>query len=236
MDFNRAFRYIFDDKDWLSKVALGLLIMMVPILNFAWIGYQIQVIRNVRKNEAVPLPAWGENLGKFFMDGLMVTLANIVYALPIILVACLPLALMLIPAMASNNQDLFNVLMTGSMIVYFAFFCLLLVYGLVLSFVTPMVQILYAREGTFASCFKLREIFGTITRNAGPFFTVWLVNFGVSAGVGLAAGLVGGIIGWIPLLGQLLLFVVGLAGPAYAVYFSSHTYGQFMAQIFGAEG
>jgi hypothetical protein len=51
----------------------------------------------------------------------------------------------------------------------------------------------------------------------------------------VAIGIVGGILGWIPLLGQLLLFVLGIAGPAYVFYFSSHMYGQFAALVFGSE-
>lgn len=235
MNFNRAFRYIFEDKDWVSKVGLGLLIMMVPILNLAWIGYQVQIIRNVRKNEAVILPTW-DDLGKKFMDGLMITLAGLIYALPVMLVACLPLAIILIPALAVDDPDVMNALMTGSMVVNFCLMCLFMLYALAISIVSPVIQIFYAREGTFASCFKLREIFRTITQNAGPFFTVWLVNLGVSVGVSFAVSAVGGILFLIPIIGQLAIFVLGLAGPAYAVYFASHTYGQFTAQVFGSEG
>jgi hypothetical protein len=234
MDFNRAFRYILDDKDWLSKIGLGLVIMIVPVLNFAWTGYLVQIIRNVRDNETIVLPTW-DNLGKKFMDGLMLVLAGLIYALPILLVACLPLAIIVIPAVISQGQGSLNALMTGSMVVTSCLLCLGVLYGLALSIFMPVVQIFYAREGTFASCFKIREIFQTITRHAGPFFTIWLVSLGVSLGVGLATGIVGGILGWIPLLGQLLVFVLGVAGSAYVLYFSSHLYGQFAAQVSGSE-
>ena len=236
MNFSRAFRYIFDDKDWVTKTALGVLIMLVPILNFAWLGYQIQIMRNVWKNETIILPAWGEDLGKRFMDGLMLALAGIVYALPVFLVVGLPTAIMVIPALLVEDPDVMGALMTGSMFVNFCLMCVFFLYALVLSFFTPVMHMFYAREGTFASCFKFGEIFRTITQNAGPFFTVWLVNFGVSMGVSMAVGAVGGILGWIPILGQLLLMVLGIAGPMYALYFSAHTYGQFMSQVFGNEG
>jgi hypothetical protein len=234
MDFTRAFRYILDDKDWLSKVGLGLLIMAVPILNFAWIGYQVQIIRNVRKNEAVILPTW-DDLGKKFMDGLMIVLAGLIYSLPILLVSCLPLAIMLVPALASDNQDLFNVLMTSSMVVYFCLICLFVLYALVISIISPIMRVFYAKEGTFAACFKIREFFQTLSRNAGPFFTIWLVSLGVSIGVSVAVSIVGAVVGWFPIIGQLVLLALGLAGPAYVAYFSSHMYGQFAALVFGSE-
>ncbi len=50
----------------------------------------------------------------------------------------------------------------------------------------PAIYVNYAKEGTFASCFKLREVFNIIGKNAGAFFTAW--------GMSLVAGLVVGVI------------------------------------------
>ena len=234
MNFNRAFRYIFDDKDWLTKVGLGLLIMIVPVLNFAWIGYQVQIIRNVRRNEAVVLPTW-DDLGKKFMDGLMIVLAGMIYVLPIILVALVPLALLLVPVLASEHQNLFTALMAGSTFVIFCLSCGIILYALALSVLTPIMQIHYAEAGTFAACFKVREFLAVVRKHASTFFTIWLVVLGISLAASTATGMVTGFIVWIPFLGQLLAFVVGLAGSAYALYFSSHLYGQFAALVFDSK-
>lgn len=234
MDFNRAFRYIFDDKDWPSKAGLGLVIMMVPVLNFAWIGYQIQIIRNVRRNEAVILPTW-DDLGKKFMDGLMITLAGIVYALPILLTAYLPLAFILVPALAGNNEDIFGVLMAGSLLVYFCLMCLFFLYALAISIITPLIKVFYAKEGTFASCFKIRDFFQVLGKHTGLFFTIWLVCIGVNLGVSVAVLSVGMAFGWFPIIGHLALLALSLAGSAYAACFSSHMYGQFSVLAFDSE-
>jgi hypothetical protein len=233
MDFTRAFRYIFDDKDWLSKMGLGLVIMIVPVLNFAWFGYQVQIIRNVRDNEEIVLPTW-DDLGKKFMDGLMIMLANLIYVLPIFLVACLPLAILVVPALASQDQGSLNALIAGSLLLTSCLLCLVVIYAFALSILSPVILIFYAKEGTFASCFKVREMLLTISQHAGPFFTIWLVSMGVSLGVSLVVGIVGGVLGWIPLLGQLLVLVMSIAGPMYVLYFSSHLYGQFAAQASGS--
>lgn len=233
MNFTRAFKYVFEDKDWLSKVGIGLLIMIVPVLNLAWIGYQVQIIRNVRKNEAVVLPTW-DDLGKKFMDGLMIVLAGMVYALPIILVALLPLTFLLVPALASSDQDLFSALMAGSTFVVFCLSCGIILYALALSVLTPIMQIHFAEAGTFASCFKVREFFAVLRKHASTFLTLWLVSLGIAIAVSMATSFVTGFIGWVPLLGQLLAVIIGLAGSAYTVYFSSHLYGQFAALVFDA--
>jgi hypothetical protein len=228
MDFTRSFRYVFDDKDWLSKVGLGLVIGIVPILNFALIGYQVQIIRNVRDHEAVELPTW-DDLGKKFVDGLIIALANFLYILPIFLVVCLPLAFIFVPVLVAQDQNSMNVFIASSLVIASCLLCLAIIYAVAFSIFSPVILILYAKEGTFTSCFKVREIVQTVVRHAGPFFTIWLVNIGVNLGASLAIGIVSGVFGWIPLIGQLLVLVLSIAGPAYVFYFSSHLYGQFAA-------
>lgn len=47
MDFGRAISYIRQDPSWLIKVLLGSIITIVPLLNFAALGYSLDVTRNV---------------------------------------------------------------------------------------------------------------------------------------------------------------------------------------------
>ena len=70
MDAEKSFTFPFEDTEWVSKLGLGALISMVPILNFAWSGYLVDIIRNVMNNDAEPLPTW-DDLGKKFNDGLI---------------------------------------------------------------------------------------------------------------------------------------------------------------------
>ena len=69
MDIGKSFSFAFEDKQWLSKLGLGAVIAMVPILNFAWSGYMVEIIRNVMKNVQEPLPNW-DDIGKKFSEGL----------------------------------------------------------------------------------------------------------------------------------------------------------------------
>ncbi|HHJ06656.1 MAG TPA: DUF4013 domain-containing protein, partial [Anaerolineae bacterium] len=89
MNIGKAFTYIFDDEEWFKKLALGGLIAIVPILNFATLGYIVEVIKNVRDNNERPMPDWSEGLSQFFMSGVMVFVGLLVYSLPAILVACI---------------------------------------------------------------------------------------------------------------------------------------------------
>jgi len=86
MNFGKSFTYMFDDENWISKFLVGILISMVPILNIAWAGYGIGIMRNMARGMVKPLPSW-DNLGEKFKDGLFIFLASIVYLLPVFIVA-----------------------------------------------------------------------------------------------------------------------------------------------------
>ena len=53
MNYQRSFTYIFEDEKWINKCLIGIAVLIVPILNFAWIGYALQIIRNPDR-----LPEW----------------------------------------------------------------------------------------------------------------------------------------------------------------------------------
>ena len=38
MDIGKSFSYPFEDKEWISKLGLGAVITIVPVLNLAWSG------------------------------------------------------------------------------------------------------------------------------------------------------------------------------------------------------
>jgi hypothetical protein len=106
-------------------------------------------------------------------------------------------------------------------------------YGLLLSIIHPVILVMFAREGTFASCFKLREAFGLISRNAGPFFTAWGLSLLVNLGVGLAMAFVNTILSFIPCLGTLVSLALSLLAGVYIIAVYAHLFGQFGREAFG---
>jgi hypothetical protein len=237
MDIGKSFSYPFEDQQWVSKLGLGAVISLVPILNFAMTGYMIGIVRNLMNDAQEPLPTW-DDLGTKFMDGLMLVLAGLVYALPVIVLSCLPLGLMIIPAILSGNNDTQGIsnTMTGVGGVLFAgMICLFVVYGLVLSVIFPAIYVLYAREGTFASCFKFREIFDMIGKNTGAFFTAWGMSLVAGLVVGLVAGGVSSVLGLIPCVGWIASIAITLAIGVYISMIYAHLFGQFAQQTFGQQ-
>jgi hypothetical protein len=229
MDLKKALSYPFEDKQWPSKIGIGLCISFIPILSLAWLGYIIELIRRVIKGDPLPMPGW-DDLGKKFMDGLWLTLASLVYALPMILLVGVPVIIMIVPAfLAGNNsaQDMVNTVTVAGIMVALCLICVLIFYGITLSMIFPAVYVEYAHKGTFASCFNLKNIFARIKNNARAFFTAWGVYLGISIGASLAAGIFVKLLGWIPCLGQLIALVVGLAAGIYANLGYAHLFGQY---------
>jgi hypothetical protein len=229
MDAEKSFSYPFEDREWISKLGLGALISMVPILNFAWSGYLVDIIRNVMSNNPEPLPTW-DDLGKKFSEGLILFGASLIYAFPILIAVCLPLGVSASSdVFAGNNNlpDLSQRLLEAGGALLFCMLCVLVVYGLALSILYPAILILFAREGTFASCFRLREAFRMIRKNAGSFFTAWALSLAANLGVGLLAGFVNLVVSWIPCIGWIVGLVLAMAVGAYSMTVYAHLFGQF---------
>ncbi len=87
MDIGKAFSYVFEDPEWLKKVGIGGLVSIVPIVNFAAIGYMLTTMKNVADGQAQPLPEWSD-FGGFFMKGLYAFVGILVYFLPAIVIYC----------------------------------------------------------------------------------------------------------------------------------------------------
>ena len=83
MDIGKSFSYVFDDEDWVKKVAIGGVISIIPIVNFIAVGYSLRALKNVAEGKERPLPEWDE-WGDDWVKGLMVTLAGFIYAIPLI--------------------------------------------------------------------------------------------------------------------------------------------------------
>lgn len=229
MNINKAFSFPFEDKQWISKLGIGAIISMVPILNFAWSGYLVGILRNVVDNEAEPLPNW-DNFEKKFMDGLILFGAGLVYSLPILLVICLPMGIMGISGAISGSGDLQDVGEVVAGIGGFLGLCLgglFFVYAIFLSIVYPAILVVFAREGTFASCFKFRDVMNLISKNAGPFFTAWGISLVAALGVGFVAGIVSAVLGWIPCVGWVAALVISMGSTVYATAVYAHLFGQF---------
>lgn len=70
ISLGEALRFASSDSSWISKMILGGLVSMIPVLGYFLVqGYLIEVIRRVVNNDSEKLPQW-DNWGQKFGDGL----------------------------------------------------------------------------------------------------------------------------------------------------------------------
>ena len=89
LDLAQGFRFFFEDPDWVKKILIGGVFMLLSSLIVGGIfvaGYGVHILRRVVRGEPRPLPEW-EDLGLYFGDGLR---ALGLYVVHLVAVAIIP--------------------------------------------------------------------------------------------------------------------------------------------------
>lgn len=229
MDIGKAVGFVFEDEQWSSKLLLGAAVSLVPIFgSIAVTGYAIAVLRNVEAGKSRPLPDWDE-LGRYFVDGLIFWVATLIYSIPFLILAC-PMALVwILPAVAGDNQDLTAALASVAGILTAGLACLALIYAILLLLLTPVLQIRYAETGNLASCLRFGEVFRFLFDNIGSIIIaqalVWLGGLVVTGVLGTIIGA----LSLIPICGWVVAIALGLVmlpAGVWLMVFASYLYGQ----------
>ncbi len=77
MNYSKALSFVFEDPDWVKKLAIGGLLAflsfycgLIFIIGFFLLGYYLQILRQVASGEYHMLPQWS-NWGQLFIDGIL---------------------------------------------------------------------------------------------------------------------------------------------------------------------
>jgi len=242
IDVGRAISYIFADERWLRKVGLGTLIMMVPILNFAGLGYEMNLIRQVAQGQPRPLPEW-DNVDALFRQGWRLGVAYLIYAIPLvagIITAAMPWVVMLLVAIVGKSLKSEWIGQLRSIAFFLAGLtcCGSLgcvgVLSLGLSFLRPAIALEYLRYGTLRSCFAWGTMLSRWRAHWRPYLLVVVITWLVGNAAGIVLGLgnqVMVVLSWIPFIVPIgYLLFVGFVS-MYIFLISAHLEGQLLAII-----
>ena len=171
MDIGSAFTFMFDDQDWIKKIAIGggitlagiilspILIGLVLFLPLS--GYMLETLKNVRDGRPVPLPEWSD-FGSLFTKGLMVAIIGLVYSIPAIIFYCISFGAQF--ALQEADSDL-----AGTLAVLLGCLaCLQILFGLLAAVLLPAGLIRYAQYDSLGSAFQFGEIFLGCRENKTP--------------------------------------------------------------------
>ncbi len=219
MNYERALTFMKDDDKWVSKIAIGSLMGFLSFLllpSFILVGYSIQIARNTMDGFDSALPEW-DDMGKYLKDGFIVSLAMIVYALPVIIL----FTIAVLPILFTDGSG-FGVGIT--MLVS----CITMIYVIALVVIAPAVYVQFIREGTFGACLRFGDVMGIVRNNLGSIIMVTLVLLAVQ----FVINLVGGALMFLFGLG-VLVYIVGYP---YTLMVTGHLYGQLAASLGSEKG
>ncbi len=226
MDIGKSIGYVFEDKKWTNKILLGTLVSVIPIVNFAYLGYLTLIMKNVTEHQPEPLPEW-DNFGDKFMKGLLLAVALFIYSLPAVILLCPVTFLPFLQNVGREGRDAVAGLFVGTALIMT---CLLSIYGLIISFLAPAINLNFARKNSLGSCFEFGEIWRIMSRNLGDYIVAWLITIVVAIGASFLMGIVGGVLAFIPCCGWIVAWLL-LAGTGVwigTVY--AHLFGQLGAE------
>lgn len=172
MDIGKSIGYVFEDEKWGPKVLLGGAISLIPIVNLAAAGYAVRTLKNVANGWDRPLPEW-ENLGDYFLKGLLVAIGTFIYSLPMILLNLTMLPLNILQDQGGAGEALALVVMGLA--------CLECVFALVIGLWVPAAMANYAVSGEFGAFFRFGQIRKFIANNLGDYIIMLIVSWAVSA-------------------------------------------------------
>lgn len=211
MDFGRAFTFVTEDPDWLKKILINGLIMLIPVVGTMYVlGWALEVGRRTANyEEPVRLPEL--EFGRYLGLGFKALVVVFVYSLPV-MVLSLPMGILAPMASGSGtNSDIVGVLAT---LVSLVCSCVMILYSLVFMFIYPAAVMRTAVTNSIGAGLKIGEVFGLV--KAAP--SAYLVAILGILAASFAASLVGS-----------LLCVVGII---FTSIYSMAVTGHFMGQAY----
>jgi hypothetical protein len=160
MDIGRAFGSITEDEKWVSKILLGGLILLIPIVGLlALTGFMLEVARNVAQGNPRPIPGW-DNFGDKISRGFYAMLIALVYSIPVDILS----------ALFQPKDGGISLLSLVVMLL-----------GVATEIVIFAAYVRYLKTDSLSEALKFSEVFALVQSS----FMTWLTLFGCSIICGL---------------------------------------------------
>ncbi len=218
MDYGKALKFTFEDKNWIGVIliggALGLVglfffwTLIIPILTGALLyGYMMQLVRDVRDQPDAGLPAWTD-WGQKLADGFKLLIVQFIWSIPFFLFFIPVMFLLVLADIYPTSEALAALASIG---VAGAIF-LAVIYGVILTFLMPVITINLVVKGNLSAGLEMETIFSITKSHFVDILLIFILVYGVSY-----------IAGWI---GLLLLFVGIFFTNFWVLLVQGHLYGQ----------
>jgi len=172
LDLGRGFRFVFDDPDWIKKMLIGGVMMLlgVFIIGSLWaVGYWSRLIRRVAAGEERPLPEW-EDLGGLLREGWGAVSVYAVYIAGVLLPFLVVMLGVLVVGgglseLGKGSEDASQALGALAGVGFLGLYAILCVAIMVLMVYLPAALTRHALTQRFATGFEVAENVAFIRRN-----------------------------------------------------------------------
>ena len=168
MDFGRSFQFVFEDTDWLKKIAIMALVNLIPVVGqLVLLGWGAEIIRRTTNGTDLPLPDldFGEQLGV----GFRLAVVGFVYSLPLLVLLIIMFAVSGIAIGMDNDAS--------SIISIMSFLCfggLAIIYSIAMFLILPAAYANSTMKGSISDGLRIGEVFGYVKNNFGAYLIVFL--------------------------------------------------------------
>ena len=186
MDYGKAIKAVFEDKDWIGVILIGGALGLVSLLLFWTLiiplfisavlyGYMMQYIRDVRLDPDAGLPRWTD-WGKKMADGFKLMIVQFLWALPVFIILTPVVSLFVLLAIYPDSDTLaiFTTLATLGLGLVAA------LYSIVLAFLLPAITINLTVKGDFSAGLDVRSIFRITKSHFVDILIILIILYGIS--------------------------------------------------------
>ncbi|MGD0153111.1 MAG: DUF4013 domain-containing protein [Thermacetogeniaceae bacterium] len=209
MDVGKVLSFPFEDKDWIVKILIGGVLLLIPVVNFIVFGYIFRVLQKAAQDGIYEFPAW-DDWGGLFSQGFFVFLMGLVYFLVPGILYGIGGALFGGSFLVASRFAYGFAPLAGLGILFMVLGGII---GFLIALIAPMALTLFAATGDFGQIFNFSGIFSRISSNLSNYALVILVYLGLA--------IVLGIVRKIPLLG----FIIDLFASFYVMLVISYLLG-----------
>jgi len=197
VDYTISIKRPFSD---ITKLVIGIVVSIIPIVNLIAIGYQLNCAKTAMKRK-FDLPEWTD-IGGLLVKGLLALVIGLIYAiipLGVIVFAGGTFAYAIWSAVMTGATPAIGSLLIGAGIGLLVGLLLLLF----VAYIAPIAVLKYITTDKFGEAFDIGGVLGKAF--SVSYFVSWLVAVVYSLIVSIIAGI---LVGWIPLLGPFLSMAI----------------------------
>ena len=210
MKYSRAFSYVFEDKDWLTKILIAGLISLIPVVGqFYLFGWMIEIMRRVKAGRQDILPT--THFSYFLTIGLKMFVVCLIYAIPLIIITFV--ISLLSTRYKTYDGNSFTIVVSS--MGFFGNLITLLV-QICVAFLSTYGTIKLAQTDQIRSCLDFKDAFNTIKDNLALFIIVELLM--------IVAGIIGS-------AGAILCIIGVIFTAPYGIAINGHLLGQLWTNL-----